>query len=975
MDLTNYTPTAISEIKGRFDEAKYDPTMLIKVALETIEEITNGDVVLVDPTNPAVMLMEMAAVQTANGVQENIALLRKQYSVLAMDDEDLYLHMSDEDYLNRFATPVPPVKFTFAILLEDFVREAVYDSSERSNKLIIPRDTTITVDGVVFATLYPIVLRRYENGVIQISYDPEITNPIYTLKNTIIEPTIRAGSSQENWLFFSVDALQVKDQTTYFTIDKTYNFRKEIVLTDNFYHARVFYKNNATSNLWVEIKTTHSDQVFDITKPTAVLKVLENQLIVEIPVVYTSSNQLTGELRVDVYTTKGSISMNLANYRQDTFVVEMKAIDANRDINVFTLGMGNLSYYVYSLETIVGGSNPLTFEELRNRVIFNSIGPQQLPITNVQLIAEANNNGFDIVREIDVLTNRIFLATRKLPTPAQKKLVTPANIGIVSYTTDMRDLVDHKKAIFNGSRVTIRSKALWKNSNGKLSILSQLDLDTLTAIGQTAMVSDINQNQYFYTPFYYLLDASGDEFEIRSYALDQPYGKDQNFIRQNHTLQLFVNTGSYSMKKTDKGFSFWITTYSAAFYKGLEDAQVGVQMAFQPDGEVIYAYINGVLESKNASNERVYRFDIETNHDIDDKHLLCVTNATIQGITSARTWINLEKDFEFLHWTTSLTEQYRPDDTDYMLGKFMLPAGAAGNSHERITIHFGDTLSNLWRRSRSYLKEPVYQKYDVNIPLYYETDQYERDSVTGSIITIVNGQVTYNVKHKAGDPVLDTSGNQVYKYQIGDLVLDEQNNPIPIISNSTGREMDFLVVDARYLFADDSATVAYVGEIDSTLTAWITENVAFLQNRLLDQTSIFFYPKTTLGVIQVYTENNGQDYLNAEQSFTVDLYVKYSVYSDETIRETLKRATVEILDKNISLPVINMTDIRDQLNTVYGDSVSAFMVKGLGGDRDYQVIRVASEKNKLCLKKNLIIQSDRTMFVEDAVEVSFKIID
>ena len=975
MDLTNYTPTAISEIKDRFDEAKHNPTMLVKTALETLEEITNSEAVLVDPTNPAVMLMEMAAVQTANCVQENIALLRKQYPALAMDDEDLYLHMSDEDYLNRFSTPVPPVKITFAMLLEDFIREAVYDSSEKSNKLIFPRDTTISVDGVVFSTLYPIVLRRYENGVIQISYDSDITNPIYTLKNTIIEPTVRAGSTQENWLFFTVECLQVKDQTEYFTIDRTYNFRKEITFDDSFYYARVFYKNNSTSNLWVEINTTHTDQVFDVTKPTAVLKVLDNSLVVEIPVIYTTTQALVGELRVDVYTTKGSISMNLANYRQEMFEVELKAIDSARDISQYTTAMGAISYYAFSLETIVGGTNPLTFEELRERVIYNSIGPQQLPITNVQLEAEANNNGFDIVREIDVLTNRIFLATRKLPTPAQKKLITPANIGIVSYTTDTNDIRDHHKAIFNGDRITLKSKAIWKNNNGKLEIVSQDVINQINALGQTAMVSHINENQYFYTPFYYILDASGDEFEIRSYALDLPYGKDQNFIRQNHTLQLLVNTGSYTMKKTLTGFSFWITTYSGNFYKKLEDSQVGIQMAFYPEGELTYAYINGVLESKNAEGERVYRFDIETNYDIDEDDRLCITNATIQGITEAKVWINLETDFEFLHWTTSLTDLYKPDNTDYILGKFMLPAGAAGNSHERITLHLGDTLKNLWKRSRSYLKEPLYKRYDVNIPLLYEADQYEKDPVTGSIFSIVNGEVVYNIIHKRGDPVLTDSGDPVYKYLIGDIVLDEENNPVLEVSNKTGREMDLLVVDARYIFADDPATIAYVDEIDDTLTSWITKDVAFLQDRLLDQTAIYFYPKTTLGVIQVYTENNGQDYLDAEQSFEVDLYVKYSIYQDESIRETLKKTTVQTLDNYISKQNINMTEIRDKLKSIYGDSVSAFTIKGLGGSKDYQVIKVASEKNKLCLKKNLIIQADKTMFVEDAVEVSFKVVD
>lgn len=33
--------------------------------------------------------------------------------------------------------------------------------------------------------------------------------------------------------------------------------------------------------------------------------------------------------------------------------------------------------------------------------------------------------------------------------------------------------------------------------------------------------------------------------------------------------------------------------------------------------------------------------------------------------------------------------------------------------------------------------------------------------------------------------------------------------------------------------------------------------------------------------------------------------------------------------------------------------------KVLGGDRNYQFVRVASEKNKLCLQKQLVIQADK----------------
>lgn len=974
MDLTNYKPTAISTLKNKFGSARYDPTMLIKAEIETVQEITEGKALLVDATNPMVMLMEMAAVLSANCIQENQVLLRKQYPSLAMNEEDIYLHMSDEDYLNRFASPATG-RFVFGLQVQDMMRQMVFDPIEKAYKLIIPRDSTIVVDGVTFTLLYPIVIRRYENGAVQVSYDPSIKNPVFNLKNTIIDYTIRRGASLEDWIFFNLTAEQVQITPQYFVIDKTYNFQKEIILIDQFYYARAFYKNENTLGAWVEVLTTHTDQVFDVTKPTVVFKVLDGSLIVQVPVIYLTTGVLSGELRIDVYTTKGSISLNLQNYRQDAFEVTLKAIDEVRDLNAYTEAMSGVSFYAYSFDTVTGGKNQLDFEALRERVIYNSVGPQNLPITNIQLTAEAENNGFEIVKNVDVLTNRVFLGTRKLPIPSNEKLITPANIGIVTFASKLDDIKDHYNVTHNLERLTIHSKTIWLNQNSQLSLVGKADIDALYAMTQTAMVSKINTSQYFYTPFYYVLDASGEEFEVRAYALDQPYAKDLNFIRQNQTLQLFVNTATYELSKTSSGFILRIVTRSGNYYRQMDNNQVGIQLAFNPKGETTYAYINGEIESVNDEGERVYKFEIKTNHDLDGNNLLCITNSTVQGITEYKAWIDLETTFKLIHHTSSVTQNFIADETDQIVGKFMLVDGTVGNSLEELTLHFGDTLNNLWRRSRSYKTDRIYRTHQVDVPLLYEKDIFDIDPITGSIFTFNNeGDITYLYKHRQGDPVLDEEGIPILKYKAGDVMLDENGDPLFDVNLSTGREFDLLVVDGRYLFANDIATVQYRREIEETLVSWITDDITELQSRLLEQTRIFFYPKTTLGVIQVYTENGGEDYLSAEQAFTISLYVKYAIYNDPEIRETLRNATVRLLDTYIGQQTINMTEIFGELRELYGESVSAFQIQGLGGDRNYQFVRVASEKNKLCLQKQLVIQADKSMIVEDAVTVEFKLV-
>ncbi len=973
MDLTTYVPTALSELKSRYREAQYDATMLIKASLETVQEVTNGEAVLLDATNPAVMLLEMGACLSANCVQENIALLRKQYAALAETEADLYMHMSDDDYLNRFATAATG-SFTFSFLMTDLLSSAVYDVVDKAYKVVLPRETAITVDGVTFTTLYPIVIYRYDNGVIHVAYDPDTANPYYTLKNVSLPYTIREASDQTQWLFFTIDALQVAVTPTHFVIDKAYYFKKSIQFPDNYYGARVWYQNNATGASWIEIRTTHTDQVFDPNTPTAVLRVLDTSLSVEIPVIYLTNNAISGQLRVDLYTTKGELSLNLANFRQDNFVVTPAAMDEVRDISVYSAALSTISYYAFSLVTVTGGSSAVPFETLRSQVVYNAVGPQNFPITNVQVEADGLHNGFEIVKNIDVLTNRAFLATRKLPVPSNPKLVTAANIGIVTYTASLGELGLHDKVITNGKRTTILSKAMWLSDNSQVSLLDQSDLNALRQLGQTTMVAKINASQYLYTPYYYVLDATANEFEVRAYSLDQPIAKDLNFLRQNQTLQLFVNTGQYNLDKISTGFQLTIVTNSGNFYKGIEDNQVGVQLAFYPKGETTLAYIPGVLLSKNADEERIYQFTLETNHDFDGNNLICLTNASVQGVAGYKAWIDLEASFHLLHWTTSVTPSFQADVTDGLLGKFMLPSGAVGNSDESLVLHLGDALSNLWRRSRSYLKDTVYRMHQTNVPLLWETDVFDVDPVTGTAFTVENGELVYRYIHRKGDPVLDANSQPVLKFKAGDVMLDEQGKPITQTQIVAGRELDLLVVDGRYLFADDTATIDYRTEINQVLTSWITDSIVDVQQQLLDQTRIFFYPKTTLGVIHVLTENNGEDYLAAEQAFNVDLYVTKAIYDDLSIRDILKSTTVKLLDSYISLTTVNMSEIRERLKQLYGTAVKAFQLRGLGGVKNYEIVTVATNQNRLCLKKQLSIQADKTMIVEDAVTFTFSLV-
>lgn len=968
--LASKSPT-ITDLLAKLDTVKYNPSNIQRAMYEYLDEVTSGQVNIVDPTNPFVFLMESSAVNTALAINEIAAAHRMMYPSLAQTESDLYRHLSDVDFINRFATPVE-ANFTIGVQVQEMMARMVWNETERAYKATIPRDTQFKVDDYTFTLQYPIDIRRYENGVVQVSYNAEITSPLDKLTNSIIDYTVRRDASLVDWLFFTVRVKQFEVDSQNFPLQKSVLFNQTIPLQDQFYYIRAFYRNAATSNQWKEMKTTHTDQVFDPFDPTAVIQVFSEEVNVRIPPVYLFTGLISGEVRFDVYTTKGELTLNMSNYKVSSFTMNLTAIDEERDLDEYTAAMATISAFPYSEEIISGGTNGIDFEKLRERTIYHSSGSQDLPITNRGLDNFVTSKGFELVKNVDAVTNRIFLATQRLPKPLNTKLATSANIGIATFVNSLAKLAEYDTVRPNGHRLTIMSKNLFRSDNGILTMLKSAEVEAIKSMAKVPMVSHVNATKYLYNPFYYVLDDTNSEFEVRVYNLDYPVASNLSFISQNQTLQMVVNTGSYTLQKTPNGYRLTVQTKSGNFYKQLEDDEVHAQIAYYPTGETKLAYINGVLSDKTDDGERIYTFEIETSYDIDGDHQLCVTNARMFSNETVNTWLNLTTQFMVFYSTTSLTQQFVADSADGFLGKFLLPTNSVAVTRETLDLEMGTSLKNLWTRSRSMATGLEYETYDTDIPMLYEQVVYQQDPITGSIFSVDNeGQLQYNVLHQIGDPVLSNSGDPVYRYRKGDVKLDENGKPIIRTSLSVNKEIDLLFVDGRTYFADDIAYVDYRNELVGILNTWITEEMTDIADVLLEQSRIYFYPKTTLGKVNIYVEDNAQLTIDAEQSLTLDMYVSTAVYNDASIRQQLTDTAIRMLDTYVGKTRVNMTEITQALTSAFGDSVRTLEVKGLGGDKNYRIVTLSTEHNRLCLKKILKVQQDNTLVVTEDVTVNF----
>ena len=946
---------------------RYNPSGIQRAVLSQLS------IDVVDATNPFVFLLQSSAVNTAAFMVENAANNRKQYPSVAQTVDDIYLHMSDKDYIDRFASP-SKTKFSIIVPYDELIAKMVHNTTTGIRKVTIPRNSEFTVGDYTFSLQYPIDIKLLAHGSLQIVFNTDKLSPLQTLETNQITWSARTNTIDNTkvvYLEFEVYQIEVED--FYGDLNSTTGYNRLHTFNNQFYHARVFYKNTATDNQWVEMHTTHSDQVYDPLKPTAVLKVVDNDLQVSVPQIYFTTNQVSGSLRVDVYQTKGELAVSLSNFKPSAFEANWRTIDKSEATAEVAAWRSIASVFAYSDKTISGGKSALSFDTLRQRVIENSVGPQQIPITPVQIQTSLQNEGFEVVRNVDVVTNRAFLATRALPKPFDEKLITAGATSIESLIVSTEQAGLHSGTRVTGRRMTLTPEILYENINGVVTMVPSAELQSIVTGDTTAIAKAVNSRTFLYTPFHYVLDTSNDTFDVRPYYLSHPKIPSIEFIAQNDTTGLQVNTASFTITKNSRGYKIYVETLSNTAYRTLDDSHTHVQLSFIPKNEENRCYLTGTLFAKRDSGERVFEFTIDTNFDIDTNDQLSLDSFQMYSAAQRSLPSALLSKFDLFYISTGPTASgWSTHEIDSKIGKFLLPGRVSAINHEQLTVEFGVTLKNLWASYRSMPASAPYAVHQHDVALTYEEDEYERDPATGQIFTFnAAGQLVYNQLHTAGDPVLDSAGEPVYRHRAGDVLLTSSGQPVPTGADLITRQIDMFFIEGSYYFATDTASSTYREAIVATVVDWINVSLFTISKKLLEKTKLFYYPKTTMGTVKVMVENGIVTYLEAGQSMAVKLYVRETVFENAAIREALTVKTIEILDQQLKNTTVSISTITTALRAVYGEDVLALTVSGLGGVRNLQMFTMMDADERCSIRKRLTALPDGKLIVQEDVSVDF----
>lgn len=966
-----------SDLNTMIELAKLNPMAVQRAGIEYLERVRNGEIQIVDASNAMVYLMEFASTLFANGARKDEFLNRIQYPELANTLSDLYRHMSNVDYINVFSAP--SVTNLLLVYNKDEILEKAVDTGEAGmRKLVVPRHTKIMAGDVPFTLQYPIELRVLPHGGLQIVYDNDKPSPLMALETNKVTASIENYNvGHQEYIQLEVPCQQIAIKSVTAPLNASKAFNKSYKYDDKFYYCRVYSSNG---NGWDEIKTTHSDQVYDALTPTAVLQVLDdNQLNVSIPQVYYSTGLINKTLRIDIYTTRGALELAVQGYSSDMFTATYADYD-NDDNGKYTSPMPKLvSGYFAASTPATGGSNGLTFEKLKERMINNALGRIDVPITNVQIQTQLDlltESGFSCVTDVDNTTNRLYAASRELPTPDIKEVSTGMGSNVVTLSKTMDQILSVADVSDNGERITVLPSTLYQDMGGYLEVVDQETRADLLALPADVMVERVTAGNYFYTPFHYVYDVADNVFTVRPYYFGNPQLTRRFFVEDNGTLGFGLNSNKHNFVRRETGWTLQVMTDSTDSLKALDDDLVVAQLAYTPPGEVTRVFLNGELMGRDPdTKEWIFEFHFDSSWDVDPDHNVYLNGFEANGIAPHVYPAAMSTVFDifFAVAQSEITvNEYDYTDIDQNMGKFKYDVPVMGLYHEQVTLVLGSSLDGLWARARSTVGEEQYLRYEEDVYEVRTSSKPKRNAQGGTLVEKdASGASRIVYEYKAGDPVLDESGAPVILHAAGSIMYQ---NGAPIVSEPRAvlRQVEFVLFDGAYYFVTNTTDTDYKDSVPNQVVEWVNITLAPIRKKLLEKTKLWFHPKATVGYINAVVDDSLQVSMQAAQHLYVEYFVSDTVYKDEALKEEIRKATRKTITTAFKELQVTNTGLGTLLKNTMGDDVTAVKINGLGGTRDWSVITMANESSRLCIGKKLVTLPNGTFGIADSIDIDRK---
>lgn len=922
------------------------PASIQQVALDLLEQD------IVDASNPFMFLLEASATNTQAAMLKFDSVARARYPKLATDYTDLYHHMADTDYLDRFAQPTSTT-ITLVIPTQSLRDNAVAVPLTESKRITIPKDTQIKVGNVDWYLHYPVNINIGKSGGIQVAYDLSETSPLYYPNDAINYLTTNTVDGEMLVIHLAMEQLSVKTETYAVSPSTGFNFTQ--ILSDAFYAIRAFHRTE--NGPWEELATTHSAMVYDATKPTLQLTVGESSVKGVLPDIYTTNGTIGDTIRIDVYTTKGVISMDLSDYSPGDYSASWEELGVSAPSTYVSALIALTDISIYGAASATGGRDALTFNELKERVIYRST-ENRASITYDELSFQLADLGYDLSTVNNTLASRHYLCSKALPPPTESTLNTPIGVGVGNALID--DTINYGDVLVTSTdRQTLTPDTLAVYENGGYRILNADERVALTGLNQDQFIQELNEGKYFYIPFFYVLDKENGVYDLRAYTLDVADIVQRAFIYSNQNVWFTITTNSIGVSRLANKYTI---TVNLTVPEGLPNIHGQLRYVDVANATYRLNETNSTIQGSSA----VLTFELDVTYDIDANNRIEVTNLFDISGGFTRVYADLLSQFDIFYYVESATVA----ETEYdSLLRFTTSDDIILTNYEQFTLQFGKRLERIHSPASASLTPAVYSTYEEDQYLTYEKPIYARGE-DGELLWTLDEETNkpvFTIEHEAGDVVVDESG-PVVQYPAGSAKRDRNGNYIVEEEERLVWNITPLMLDARYYFATSSRVVAYRSSLISTVIDYLEQDIEPIQSSLLARSELFYLPPTSKGEARVGVEGELTQFMDVALTFIINYHLTVSAWESEDIKAEIESSARDTIREYLYSAKYSHSELTKRLK---GDESYVLGVDVENPIQGYGVGNIKTPAVQWSIDQRLVELSNGTLDVEDAITVNF----
>ena len=942
-----------------------NPMAIQRYAMDLITDMMGDNYKLQHPTSPFVFLLEASAVMCTTLSDQAESIARGLYPQMSTNESDLYRHMSDSDYLNIYARP-SSARISLVLLKRDILNLAI-DTKSSFRQMTIPRETEFSIGKYKFGIYYPVDIRITSSDAIRITYDTSDISPIHTITDVKINWSIFSHKRIE-YVYIELPIYQFALTTRGIPINVNTGMDEIIEFNGMFYYCRVYNKSDGK---YSELKTTHSTDVYDPVTPTAVLTIMESSLRIVIPQIYFFNNRLGKEIRVDIYSTEGELSVDLGNFSYDSYGVKWRDLSGHSGDYVDPLGKLT-SVTITSDSVTSGGGNGLSYLELRSRVL-TARHRRMIPVSNSELSVAVSDLGYTLIKSIDDLSGRIFHVSKLLPPVVGTDRSADGMIsGVFLNNADL----DSVRVYKHESKYVLLPGHLYELINERVVRLTDEDHARIMGMDDDGKIDISRQRTLLYQCLHYVVDETGGYITLIPYKLNNPSVTGRWVKAENISTPYHIVSDTFSLKGDNGLYTLRVKTKSSQAVKVLDDKQVHAQLAFFPIREAKRTYVSGIQIGMKG-DERIYEFKIESKLDIDRNDIIRLEGFTRYIGDTTRYSSELNGDYEILFAVSNVGELASGTAIEFELkdyiGMHLLPPDAQGITAEHIGIELGKKMDLVLSGCRSTVEPESYSRYEVDVPDTYSENVYKRDE--NNRLVLIDDPITGNrvpiIRHKKGDIKEDEDGNVIYKHRAGEVKLDSDDNPIVSEEIGPSRYLELLMVDGKYLLATEPSIVDYNTRLPVLINDYLQNDIYPLSQKMLERTEIYYTPKKAIGSVSILITNTERRTINGHQSISISYYVTESVYQDDELRASLISGTRTEITRWLNAATISKSDLTGSLRAMAGNDILGVDVSWHGELEGVDTFTLIDEGDGITIANRLVLQYDGTLAIEDLIEIEF----